>query len=120
MRILKKLVPVVFGILILCTPFFSYAQIPFGGKITFVRLCNAPPAVLITVGPPIPGDYMVLTPGTFIFRYGSFRVGAKVLGLMTPFPVTCFVGGFPAMVPIGAGSPVIMVGTSLPSLLFAD
>ncbi len=82
---------------------------PFGGNISLIRPCSKPPGTLITVGPPIPGEYMVLARGTTVFPFRSIHPGAYVLGLAERAPIPCIAG----VVPIGAGLPVLIMGTSL-------
>lgn len=81
----------------------------FGGPILGTILCTKPLGILLFLGPPTPGTFMVLIPGTIIYRYALFRPGATVVGLDLPVPIPCIVG----KILMGVGLKVLQVGTSL-------
>lgn len=74
-------------------------------------LNSLPNPVLIIVGPPVGGSYMIL-PGTKIYREYKLDVGVWVLGLSIPEPLPCIKDVKLICVPVGAGFPVTIVGTS--------
>ena len=79
---------------------------PIGGRILTVSPCDT--GLWITVGPPLPGSFMIM-PTTRIFKFGSFRPGAFVLGLsVLGAEAPCIVG----VVPVGVGEVMSVVGTS--------
>ncbi len=83
--------------------------VPFGGPIVKIIPCSKPPGLLLTIGPPLPAEVIVVTGRTLIFLFGSFRPGAYALGIADPAPTPCIVG----LVPVGAGFIVRFIGTSL-------
>lgn len=119
----------------------SYLRKPFGGKVltkiectcglgsvisifgntfginsTIVSLLsfaanNLPNPELITVGPPVGGSYMVV-PGTKIYREYQIDIGRWVLGNSIPAAVPCLVDVKLICIPVGAGFPITIVGTS--------
>ena len=119
----------------------SFIRKPFGGKILTKVECNCglgsvigifgsitglnaalvniltfaanrlPNPVLITVGPPVGGSYMVV-PGTKIYREYQIEVGRWVLGNSIPTLVPCIKKVVLICVPVGAGFPITIVGTS--------
>lgn len=87
------------------SPSGKIPNVPFGGRILFVRPCNT--GLLLTIGLPRGGEYMLM-PFSRVYLYGVFSPGSWTLGLAGPTPVVCVVGKFP----VGAGLPILMVGTS--------
>ena len=83
--------------------------VAFGGKITFVQVCNT--GFLITVSTPRPGMFMLL-PTTRRFTPASLilpSMGQSILGLAGEVTVPCTVGPTPQ----GAGLPILMAGASV-------
>jgi hypothetical protein len=91
-----------------------YGIAGFGGRITFVTYCLCSGGILLTVGPPSPGQYVFQFGVSQLFPYGQiYRIGPQVLGTYVPGGVclvyaglTCTSGG----VPIGT---IGVIGTSL-------
>lgn len=83
----------------------AQAYIPFGGPIVFMRFGNG--CIVLTVGPPRPGEYIFQFGPSLLFAYFSIHPGARVLGLAT-VPIPCFAGPFL----IGIGPLILMMGTS--------
>jgi len=86
-----------------------------GGQVVSLRPCTSPLGLLITVNSPIYKSvpllrsYMVLIPGTFFYPFGKISLNLHVMGLLvSQVPTVCTVSG----VPIGAGPPLLFVGTS--------
>jgi hypothetical protein len=76
---------------------FSAGADSFGGKITTIQACRTPPGLLLTVGPPKGGEFL-LAPSSIIFMCGVFKPGTYVLGNASG-AVTCqgsskLLGGF--------------------------
>lgn len=91
----------------------AFAQVMFGGPITFTHPCTCPPTgIQIFVGAPVGGAYYLTTPflaSPLFFPFRAPHIGAFILGLFTPVPLSCDV------IPLCVGSffpPVIMAGTS--------
>ena len=61
---------------------------PFGGKIIKIQACVSPKALLLTIGPPTSGKYLLTNSGT-IHAYGNIMPGVWTLGLADPTPVNC-------------------------------
>lgn len=106
LRLLPLLVLMAMGGFILIPPLGASAKIAFGGLIGFVQPCNT--GYLLTVGTPRPGFYMLM-PGSLVFAYRVFVPSAWILGIAAPATVPCVLG----KIPMGAGFPIIMAGTSL-------
>ena len=71
---------------------------PFGGKITKIQACQSPKGLLLTIGPPTNGKFL-LTNSSTIHAYGNVMPGIWTLGLADPTPVNCRgnpsgIGGF--------------------------
>lgn len=88
------------------SPSSKLKTVPFGGRILATRICNT--GELITVGPPRPGEYMIINGATKVFLYYEFLAGNWVLGLAAAGAVPCVLG----TISVGAGLPVLIVGTS--------
>lgn len=89
--------------------------LPFGGKITLVTYCCN--GVMITVGPPRPGNFL-FAPGSILHAYYNiYTPGPWVLGLASPGGVCEVPVGVPwppyvICVPAAADGTIIRVGTS--------
>lgn len=73
---------------------------PFGGKITKIQACQSPKALLLTIGPPTGGKYL-LTNSSTIHAHGNITPGTWTLGSADPNAVNCRgnpsgIGGFSA------------------------
>ena len=79
---------------------------PFGGKIIAVLGCAAPPGIVLQIGLPSPGLY-IITPATKIHLFGVFLPRVWTLGLAKKSPIAC---AFP---PFGPMFPIIRIGTGL-------
>jgi hypothetical protein len=97
---------------------FAALAVHFGGLTTIVIPCPCSAGTLVTVGPPIPAQLFVsiawaATPAFFPFK--ALHPGAWWLGLYEPAPFPCLIFGIPpaGCVPIGAGAPPIIAGTSI-------
>lgn len=53
---------------------------PFGGKINKIQICVKPPGLLLHIGPPVGGKYL-LTSGSKIYMYAAIRPSNWTLGL---------------------------------------
>ena len=91
--------------------------LPFGGKVilSLPCTCNGVPSVLLTVSPPVGGQFLYILGSQLYRNYNlGLATGMNVLGLYTPGGV-CMVyagkGCVPIGPPIGTISPT--VGTSL-------
>jgi len=88
------------------------AGLPFGGFITNVFFCSCNGGWLLTVGPPVGGDYLYMnTP-----QYAHFqlpRPGVWVLGLYEPAGVCTFHSGDGCAARPAKGIITPYVGTSL-------
>ena len=82
-----------------------------GGMVTKVIVCTCSSSILITVGPPVGGDFLV-TPGTKLYANFNFMPGHWVLGLALPASLPCMVYAGTSCVNVGSGKPIIMMGTS--------
>lgn len=84
---------------------------PFGGKVLTKVDCDCNKVTWITVGPPVPGSF-IINPATRIYREYRIEIGRWVLGLSIPatFPCVKKVSGFCTL--IGGGFPVTIIGTS--------
>lgn len=77
---------------------FAQGVLPFGGKILKIQACKTPPGLMLTIGPPVAGQYL-LSPLTVVFSYGAFIPGTWVLGNAANTAVACVgspasLGGF--------------------------
>ena len=84
---------------------------PFGGMVTKFIVCTCSSSILITVGSPVGGDFLV-TPGTKLYANFNFMPGHWVLGLALPASLPCMVYAGTSCVNVGNGKPIIMMGTS--------
>ncbi len=71
---------------------------PFGGKITKIQACVSPKALLLTIGPPAGGKFL-LTNSSIIHAHGNIIPGVWTLGLAESSAVNCRgnpagIGGF--------------------------
>lgn len=112
----SRIAPVIILLIaLLGMPTLTHAQLPFGGKIaTFAPVCVAPPATLLSIGPPTP-MFLMYQPGITISKLfgppthpgqwltGNYGVGA----------IPCMVPCGPILCPIGAGAPIIIHGSSM-------
>ena len=118
--IIKKrsfIIAIVFVLIIAAPLFFfkanrSMAVLPFGGLILYTTFCTCSFNTLLTVGPPVGGNY-IFQPGASIpFPYGQvYRAGPWILGDWSPGGVcTIYVGK--ACVPLPSLGTIISAGTS--------
>ena len=88
--------------------------LPFGGQILNVLYCICSNNLLITVGPPVGGQYIFQPGASMLYPFGQiFRAGPWVLGNASPGGVCLIWAGkicVPAGFPMGT---IIGVGTSL-------
>src|SRR3989344_2338667 len=82
-----------------------------GGTVTKVIVCTCSSSILISVGPPVGGGFLV-TPGTKLYANFNFMPGHWVLGLALPASLPCMVYAGTSCVNVGNGKPIIMMGTS--------
>ncbi|OGF59507.1 hypothetical protein A3E35_00085 [Candidatus Giovannonibacteria bacterium RIFCSPHIGHO2_12_FULL_44_22] len=61
---------------------------PFGGKIIKIQACIIPKALLLTIGPPMGGKYL-LTDSSTLHAYDTIMPGVWTLGLAEPNAVNC-------------------------------
>src|SRR3989344_9668967 len=61
---------------------------PFGGKIIKIQACVSPKALLLTIGPPMGGKYL-LTDSSTLHAYDTIMPGVWTLGLAEPNAVNC-------------------------------
>lgn len=114
----------VFALLIIASTFFipvsdtkaffggsTGGMSPFGGMVTKFIVCTCSSSILITVGPPVGGDFLV-TPATKLYANFTFTPGHWVLGLALPTSLQCLVYAGTSCVNVGSGKPIIMMGTS--------
>lgn len=89
------------------------AIVPFGGPILKATFCTCSFNILLTVGPPLPGNY-IYQPGVSIpYAYGQvFRSGPWVLGNWIPGGM-CSMWIGKACVPLPSAGTILEVGTSL-------
>jgi len=90
----KSLTTLLLFVVIFASSFFIYRQVralvPFGGAITFVRVCECPvPGLMIRVSPPVGGVFLY-TPSTVLYPNGNIvTLGTWILGLHNGTPVGC-------------------------------
>lgn len=82
-----------------------------GGTVQNMTICTCSGTILLKVGGPVGGDFMV-TPGTKLYANYNFTPGHWVLGLALPASVPCMVYAGTTCVNVGNGKPIIMMGTS--------
>ncbi len=90
----KILAFMVFVLVILSSSMFVYkkaeAFLPFGGMITYVRVCTCPGALWIQVSPPVGGAFLFFPGLSTLFANGNiFTPGNWVLGLHSGVPTSC-------------------------------
>ncbi|GIW66768.1 MAG: hypothetical protein KatS3mg095_0666 [Candidatus Parcubacteria bacterium] len=99
---------------------FNGGGIPFGGRIINIVLCPCSFGRLIFIGPPLPPAIgsiyapfgIETTPTVFLWK-NLYVPGVWLLGLYLPSSIPCLQFGFLSCFPIGFGSTILMVGTSL-------
>lgn len=86
--------------------------LPFGGRILYVTYCTCSGGILLTVGPPRPGNYY-FTVGSMLYSYYQiFKPGPWVLGDAYPGGAcTIYIGTACSGVP--TTGTIRQVGTSL-------
>lgn len=89
----------------------SGALTPFGGMVMAYVVCTCSSSILITIGPPTMGSFLV-TPGTKLYANYNFMPGHWVLGLALPASLPCLVYAGTSCVNVGNGKPIVMMGTS--------
>jgi hypothetical protein len=68
---------------------YSYSGIkPFGGRIISMQPCQSPPGMMLNIGPPRGGQFL-LTDSSQVFNYGVFTPGVWTLGTAEVSSVTC-------------------------------
>ena len=66
------------------------AFLPFGGMITFVRVCTCPGALWVQVSPPVGGAFLFVPGASTLFANGNISLpGSWVLGLHSAIPTSC-------------------------------
>lgn len=85
----------------------------FGGEILYELPCESPPGLWIIVGPPSPGSFILLTPGSIIYDYGIFLETNYVIGQATAKADVSCIWYLPYPVEMGSGEPIIQIGTGL-------
>jgi len=105
---------------IVFVPFFSQAQIPFGGTITNVTYCpdqiNSGVLVWLLII-----DEPMLGPQPFIWFIGELpfmmyvvpHVGQNLIGMATPTTINCTLRGSPMIPSFPRGFPILFHGESL-------
>lgn len=86
--------------------------LPFGGFVNTVFVCTCSPGVVLQVGPPVGGNYLVL-PGTLVYEYGQVRAGVWVLGDYSPGGVCLHFVGKACVTFVPVTGTVNFMGTSL-------
>jgi len=113
---MKSLI-VVLILLGLLTPFFSNAAIPFlggpfGGRILFVQYCTCSFNLLIYIGPPRGGSF-ILGPGSIVYLfYQIYRSGPWVVGRSSG-NASCMQYSGNSCIKTGSGSIIRKIGTSI-------
>lgn len=69
----------------------AFAILPFGGTILFMTGCTG--GVLLTIGPPRPGNFLQIWGASFLFPYRAVHYGAWTLGLAFPGGACCCPNG---------------------------
>lgn len=80
---------------------------PFGGRVLSFIPCDE--GFLLTVGPPVSGQYMFIYGASRLYAYFAPHPQAWVLGLATPIQTSCTISGET----VGQGKFITMLGTSL-------
>jgi len=109
---MKNLLLILLVVVFVLSPFQAKAQIPFGGKITFVLPCLFQKALYIRINPVAGPEELVFQEGASILHeYEQIgTLGVNVLGLAT-VPIPCVVSIDPLF--ILWGNLIYRVGTSL-------
>ena len=84
---------------------------PFGGTVQKMTFCTCSATILLKVGGPVGGDFMV-TLGTKIYANYNFMLGNWLLGLAAPASIPCMVYKGNSCTQEGSGKPITMMGTS--------
>lgn len=97
--------------------FKTVAQVgflPFGGLVLNVTPCTCDGTFLITVGPPVPGNFLFDPKVTYQYAYYQlpYRVGVWALGLYGPGPACRIYTGEDCTASPSSGT-ITIVGTSL-------
>lgn len=82
-----------------------------GGMVQNQTICTCSGTILLKVGGPVGGDFMV-TPATKLYANFNFMIGHWVLGLALPASIPCMVYKGNSCTQEGSGKPIIMMGTS--------
>ena len=82
-----------------------------GGTVQKMTICTCSATILLKVGGPVGGDFMV-TPATKLYANFNFTPGHWVLGLAAPASIPCMVYKGNSCTQEGSGKPIIMMGTS--------
>jgi hypothetical protein len=106
-------------VLAIVIPLFFYnvnksaALVPFGGLILNVTYCTCSFNLLLTVGPPVGGNY-IFQPGVSVpFPYGQlYRPGPWILGAWVPGGA-CMMWVGKACAPLPSIGTILYAGTSL-------
>lgn len=122
LRHLLLVIPIILAVLIAGLLGYTTAQpkvasaqatIPFGGEILEAFWCTCSAGIALTIGPPVPGQYVFQFGTSIPYPFGQvFRPGPWVLGLASPGGTCSYYIGtgcsiYPVMGTIG------IVGTSL-------
>ena len=63
----------------------AVAQVGFGGQIEYVQYCTCSLNILLTIGPPVAGEFLYQPGGSVLFPYGQvYRTGPWTLGTYAP------------------------------------
>ena len=65
---------------------------PFGGKIIKIRACASPPGFMLTIGPPVGGEFFLNPATSKIYAYGVIMPQVWTLGVANPIPMECSEG----------------------------
>lgn len=61
---------------------------PFGGKIIKIQACISPKALLLTIGPPVGGKYLLMN-SSILHAHSNIMPGVWTLGLAEPNTINC-------------------------------
>lgn len=116
-RKLSLIILIITTVIVLAfSPFYSHAFSLniLGGRNYFVTYCTCSWGIMITVGPPRPGNF-IFSPilGSTLYKYFQiFSAGPWVLGNARGYG-TCWVGAYPDCAYVGGGPVIRLIGTSL-------